>query len=419
MTKEHQVGIKSDNPEKTSKLLDAINQIIQGQQKGRFDQSLNTILGIILDYLDVEHGSIMVVEGNKMVVRAASRRDILGIKQPLKGDSVAAWVAANKKAIFSPDISKDSRFNGSGGGTYRKNSLLSAPIMQGKKLLGVINATDKLGDSRLLKEDVTYLLNFSSFIISSLVQKQLQEKLKRQKAVLRKKNTELKRQEALRDELNGMLIHDLKTPLSEVVANLDILSYSVSGENLQFLEGAQIACDKTVRMVSNLVHTSRMEDGKMQLFQEEVQVRAILEESSCTIQALAKIKNVQLEIDTPSEGLPDIRLDRLLTMRILQNLLINALAHTAPETTIIIGCKKAASGEFLEFFVKDEGSGIPTAKKKLIFNKYSRVMEPGQTMSGSGLGLYFCKLAVSIQKGSIGVDSTDHQGSRFFFTLPI
>jgi len=71
----------------------------------------------------------------------------------------------------------------------------------------------------------------------------------RQRNILKKRNQELKRQEKLRDELYRMLIHDLKAPLAEVVANLDIMSYSITGDSREFLESAQIGCDRTVSIV--------------------------------------------------------------------------------------------------------------------------------------------------------------------------
>lgn len=411
----------SKDPEKAAKLLKSVSEIVHvlNQKRTKFDRRLANILRIILDYLGVEQGSIMVLDRKKLVVKAATRHDIIGLKQSLTEGSVAAWVANHKTAIFIPDISQDSRFNKRGGQAYRKNALLSAPIMQGSKLMGVINATDKSGDRDLLREDITYLLEFSSFIISSLVQQQLQDKLRRQKNTLRQSNKELHRQEELREELSRMLIHDLKAPLSEVVANLDILSYSVTGENLEFLEAAQMSCDRTVRMVSNLVNINKIEDGKMQLFQEEVEVTSLLEESYSAIKGLAQIKGVKLTMEMSKEALPTMHLDRILTLRVLQNLLINALGHTPANTEILLGCKIAKDLNFLEFFIQDQGPGISPENQLKIFNKYSRVSDQDQNIAGTGLGLYFCKLAVEMQKGTIGISSISHKGSRFNFTLPI
>lgn len=409
------------DPQKALKLLGSINNIVQAlNKKGpRYQNKLNEIITIILDYLGVEQGSIMVLERNKLLIAAATRKDLVGIKQDISENTIAGWVAIHKVPIFIPDISKDKRFSGRGGKTYKKNSLLSAPILQDRKLLGVINVTDKSGDTDLLQEDITYLLNFGSFIISSLVQRKLQDAVKAQKNTLRKRNQELKRQEEVREEFSRMLMHDLKAPLAEVIANLDILSYSLTGENQEFLESAQIGCDRTVRMVTNLVSINKMEDGKMQLCKEETEINNLLEESQSAIKALAKIKDVDIKLDLPEYDLPSPYLDRQLILRVLQNLLTNALGYTKAGTQITLGCRLINDHKALEFFVSDQGPGIPEGKQHCVFDKYSRLSDKQDNLVGTGLGLYFCKLAVETHKGKIGILSNEESGSRFYFTLPV
>ncbi len=96
-----------------------------------------------------------------MVVRAASRPELIGCRQPLFKGSVAAWVTQRRQPLYIPDIVTDPRFNQSAvDGQYRKNSLLSAPIIHKSKVVGVINATDKIGERDLLKQDINRLLNF-------------------------------------------------------------------------------------------------------------------------------------------------------------------------------------------------------------------------------------------------------------------
>lgn len=408
------------DPKKALNLLESISQIVQAtNQKAPHAKKIDRILAIILAYLGVEQGSIMVLERRKLLIVAATRHDLVGMQQTVSDESIAGWVAKNKAPIFIPDISKDTRFSERGGNAYKKNALLSVPVLKGSKLIGVINVTDRSGDKDLLQEDITYLLDFGSLIISSLVQQRLQNELKRQKNTLRKRNLELKRQEKLRDELSRMLIHDLKTPLSEVVANLDILSYSVTGENREFLESAQISCDRTVRMVGNLVTINKIEDGKMTLFKEETDVCNLLEESYSAIKGIAQINSVQLRLDLPGDVMPTPYLDRVLILRVLQNLLINALGHSAPKTEIVLGCRLGSKQNHIEFFVQDQGPGIPPHQQKTVFDKYSRISDTQDTLAGTGLGLYFCKLAVDIHKGSIGIESDGAKGCRCFFTLPI
>jgi len=399
-------------------LLKNISLIIQilNDNNAKLSTSLDQILHLLLGYLGVEQGSIMVHEERVLTVVASTRPELIGIKQPLEEGSVAAWVAKTGKPIFIPDISKDDRFP-SRDGVYKKNAILSAPIMQDGKLLGVINATDKGGDIDLLKEDIVYLLDLSSLTISILVQRKMQKELQRQRNVLKKKNQELQRQEQLRDELYRMLIHDLKAPLAEVVANLDIMSYSVTDDNREFLESAQIGCDRTVSMVSNLITINKIEDGKIKPSLEETKVLSLLEEARSATKGLARIKGIEIILDI-EDDLPTVYLDRSLILRVLQNLLTNSLGHTQGGTTITLGCRRLPAKPKVQFFIQDQGDGIPEDKREVIFEKYSRLSDQQDALVGTGLGLYFCKLAVELHHGKIGVDSEPGQGSRFRFSLP-
>ncbi|MDH3392747.1 MAG: GAF domain-containing sensor histidine kinase [Desulfobulbaceae bacterium] len=406
----------------SDRLQDSIFKIAKSINSKRTNnkRQLNEILETILDYLGAEKGSIMLVEKKKYLeVKASTRKEIIGMRQPLKDDSVASWVAQNGKALFIPDIAKDKRFPVRGNKNYRKNSLLSVPILHKGKAIGVINVTDKAGAKELLPDDIACLLDFSSMLLWLVVQQNLNAELKKQRNTLRKRNKELHRQEELRAELSKTLLHDLKGPLAEVVANLDIISYSINDENREFLESAQIACDRAVRMASNLVSVDKIEDGKLKLIKEEINPMNLLEESLSSIKGLAKIKGVELIIKTPPEPPQALQMDRTMILRVMQNLLTNGLGYSDPGTSITIGCQLTNSKKKLEFFVQDQGPGIPEAQQETIFEKYARVSPHQDTLVGTGLGLYFCRLAVELHRGKIGLESNPGEGSRFFFALPI
>lgn len=409
------------NPAMAGRLLESSFEIARTINNKQLNpnQQLHRILAIILDYLAVDHGSIMFLEKKKtLVVRAASRQELVGFKQNIEDNSVAAWVARHREPLFIPDISKDDRF-AKRSATYKKNSLLSVPLMNDDTLVGVINVTDRTGKKDLLQDDISYLLDFSGLVISLVEQQRLYREIKKKKETLRLRNQELRREEQMRAELTKMLIHDLKGPLSEVMANLDILSYTVQGENKEFLESAQIGCERAVRMASNLVDTGKMEDGKLRLLKQEVVPKNLLEESLSAVKGLAKIKNIELALECPDSNLPSIKMDRVLILRVLQNLVTNALGHCPSDTMITLGCGLAPSGKGVEIFVQDQGAGISPEHQLTVFEKYGRLTSKIDALVGTGLGLYFCRLAVEAHQGRIAVHSAPGQGSRFVFTLPL
>lgn len=415
---------KSEELEQAQRLLESFARIagVINSPRLSFQRRSQEILEIILDYLGVEQGSIMMREGRKhLVVRAASRPELVGCRQSLDAGSVAAWVAKEREPLFIPDIDADPRFarRPPSNGSYRKNSLLSAPIIHKNKVVGIINATDKIGDKDLLKQDISRLLDFSSVILALLVQQDLQQQVRKQRNTLRERNKELHRQQQLRGELTRMLIHDLKGSLSEIVADLDIISYTLEGETIDFLQSAQVACNKAVRMVSNLATIDKIEDGGFKLIPEPVEPPALIQQSLSEIKGMAAIRGITLDPRIPEGRQPILRLDRVMILRVLQNLLVNALGYSPSGTSLSFGCHWEPGAPVVTFFVHDQGPGIPREKQRVIFEKYGRVSEQQDTLVGTGLGLYFAKLAVELHGGEIGVESEPGRGSRFYFTLPV
>ncbi|MEW6219272.1 MAG: ATP-binding protein [Thermodesulfobacteriota bacterium] len=408
------------HPEMAGRLLASFFEIAQIVNNRRLspDGQLDRLLRVILRYLAVDHGSIMLLDkGRQLVVRAASRPVLLGVKQGLDDDTVAAWVARHHKPLFIPDISQDERFPRREH-AYRTRSLLSVPLMNGPTLVGVINVTDRTGKADLLQDDLTCLLDFSGMVLSVVEQHRLLQAVKRQEATLKKRNEELRRHEAMRAELVKMLVHDLKGPLAEVVANLDILSYSVADENREFLEAAQIACERAVRMATNMVDVGKIEDGKLSLLLQPVQVPDLLEEALSAVKGLARIRGVALTLDV-SPGLPLVRVDRVMILRVLQNLLTNALGHSPHGQEVILTARLTGGGRRLEVSVQDQGEGIPLEHQSHLFEKYARLTGYRDHLVGTGLGLYFCRLAVEAHRGRIAVDSAPGHGCRMMVSLPV
>ena len=418
-TKTHS-PLHAEENQAISTLLEKISRItgIINNKNYNFQSRLDKILRIILSYIGADHGSIMLREKKYLVVRAATRPEILGHKQPLDDTSISGWVEKSGKPLFVENISNESRFKSCGHGIYRNNELLSVPILLDNKVAGVINVTDKTAPHAVLQDDIACLLQFSRMILALLTQQQMHDELKRKKNMLRQKNKALRLQEAKQAELSRLLIHDLKGPLSEVVANLDIMSYSIPEAAREYLEAAQTGCDRAVRMVSNLVTVGKIEDGKIFLLKETISPVLLIEESLSSVRGLASLKQIELLQDIGG-NFPLIDVDRVLVLRVMQNLLHNALGCVRQNTSITVGCLLQEDNRSIEFFVEDQGPGISPEKQRVIFDKYSSLSCLDDGLVGTGLGLYFCMLAVQEHGGKLGVSSDGKNGSRFYFNIPI
>jgi two-component system sensor histidine kinase KdpD len=290
------------------------------------------------------------------------------------------------------------------------------PIFHQNKVAGVINVSDKSGNRKLLKQDGQILLYFSSILLWNIILDDLQATLKKQRSTLRKRNSELKKQEKLRSQLSSMLVHDLKSPLAEVVASLDILSYSATEENKEFIEGAQIGCDRAIRMVSNLVTIDKIADEKLPLLREEVYPDQLVQEAMASIKNLAKLKGIETIFSCEDCPLLPVNIDRNLMLRVFQNILANAVSYSPSGSKITVGI--TTTKKYIRFVFADQGTGIPNELRDVIFEKYARISEAEDLLMGTGLGLHFCHLAVNLHGGQIWVEGTEGKGSYFFIELP-
>jgi len=240
-------------------------------------------------------------------------------------------------------------------------------------------------------------------------------KLTEQRNELKTANLELIELEQIKRDLTNMVIHDLKGPLAEIVANLEMLKYEtltdIQGE---LLESAVFGSDEILRMIANLLNISRMEESKLQLDFSPVEADRIMVEIANRYMPLAKLKDITIVTEF-SGDLPAIETDSLLFERVLINLLTNALDHTFESGRIIL--KAEDSDNELSFEIKDNGRGIPREILEKIFEKFSQGRE-GKPKTGSGLGLTFCKMAIESLGGRISVQSELGLGTSFTFTLP-
>lgn len=393
---------------------------ISGMGRLDFSQKLERILSEIVGAMQAQCGSIMLLKGHKYLEVAASTvHDLIGTKQYLDEESPSSWVVKNKAPLYVDEATEtdlgQNRFS-----HYEKNAFLIVPVISNSKVIGVVNVTEKIGVDSFDKHEQEMLLTIAGQVISAIENDRMAESLRKSKRTIQKKNVRLKRLERLKTDLFNMLIHDLKGPISELVANLDILSYTISDENAQYVESAQTGCDTLYRMVCNLLDVARLEEGKLELVYERIDPKDLIKEALARLFGLCNAKGLRFEEDfAPGEQDASLWGDRTILLRILQNLLSNAIEYSPNNEIIEVGFRHVVSSE-IEFFVKDNGPGVPDEHRESIFDKYKQAEAAKDARIGStGLGLAFCKMAVEAHGGRIGLRSAGEKGSIFGFVLPL
>lgn len=400
-------------------VLIAIN-FISNDKSLDLGQKLQHILLEIVRCMQAKSGSIMLVRGLKSLeVVASTSAELIGVKQLLDEESPSTWVVKNRASLYIDNISNNAMFQ-KRFDHYEGDAFLLVPIIGNEKVIGVLNVTDKIGEDLFSKGEQKALLDIAGQVISALENQRLTESLKRKKRALQQKNLQLGKLEKLKADLFNMLIHDLKGPISELIANLDILSYTLSDENQEYVESARTGCNTLYRMVSNLLDIAQLEEGRLELIYEKIDPEDLIKEAVARLFGLVKTKELTFVEEFPPPKAKDFFWgDRGILLRVIQNLLTNAINYSPPGDAIGVGFEYLKSPE-IEFFVKDKGPGVPPEYQEVIFNKYFQLEKKGDgRIYTTGLGLTFCKMAVEAHRGRIGVESESMKGSRFFFILPL
>jgi signal transduction histidine kinase len=230
--------------------------------------------------------------------------------------------------------------------------------------------------------------------------------------------TERKELDALRDDLTSMIYHDLRSPLGNIVSSLGLLS-SLMGEDDpagSILNVATHSTDRIQRLLDSLLDINRLESGQSIADRSEVRAEDLIRAAANDVAPSAKGRRQTVEVNIAGP-LPHIWVDSDMIRRVLINLLENAIKYSKADTKIEIGAKEVAAE--VQFWVQDQGPGIPAADHKRIFEKFARIKAGGHRPTGLGIGLAFCRTAVQAHGGIIWIESEEGNGSRFVFTLPV
>lgn len=224
-----------------------------------------------------------------------------------------------------------------------------------------------------------------------------------------------KEAEQLRKDMQAMITHDLRSPLSAMLGYAGLIRNAKICKNeedaLKYLDSLARAGKEMLILISNLLGWSWLEEGKIKFHKESLPVSPILKEVVENLEVLAKPKNLSIAVGAPEDLWVLTDGDKL--KEILNNLITNAVKFSRPGGTVKISALE--EGDKVRISVKDEGLGIPSEEKEKLFEKFSNLRKPG---SGTGLGLYIVKTLTEALDGTVEVESEVGQGSIFTLLLP-
>lgn len=348
-------------------------------------------------------------EARELVVRAAHGLEA-GLAHGARvraGEGLAGRAAAAREVQWERTA---------GGG-----SALALPLVLVERVVGVlvverIEAAEPFG-----AHHAGALRPFGEHLASAIERAFEIERLGERARVLEADNRKLAELHRMKDVFLSTASHELKTPLSSVIAYAELLddhegrlSREQSRDFVGRLRGEAM---RLMGLIEDILDLSRLESGKMRMNVRGVTLAEVASGAIETTRMLAKRHEVTLaaELDEP---LPALDVDEIKIRQVVVNLLVNAVRHSPAGGTVRV--RTRADGAFVRLEVADQGPGVPAGEAMHIFELFGQAAGENPDRRGAlGIGLHLVKRLTELHGGHTGVTSNPDGGSTFYVRLPV
>ena len=216
--------------------------------------------------------------------------------------------------------------------------------------------------------------------------------------------------------------HELRTPMNGILGSVDLLltSEDFAPEDKDILKIVQESAQALLIIVDDILEFSRIGSGKLSLKNERFDLRKVVQSAVDTFRVQVMQKNLTLPVHVSSRVPLTVTGDPYRLRQILLNLVGNAVkfTHEGGIEVKVDQRRTQADQPYLYFEISDTGIGIPFDLQALIFDRFTQVdSTSSRQYGGTGLGLAICSQLVELMRGYIGVNSTEGQGSTFYFSV--
>ncbi|MBI3790811.1 MAG: GAF domain-containing sensor histidine kinase [Gemmatimonadetes bacterium] len=226
---------------------------------------------------------------------------------------------------------------------------------------------------------------------------------------------ELERVAAIKNKLIGVVSHEIRNPLTAIVAALHMAALTrAPGEDSAMVDIALANAERLVRLSNALLDLERVRQGGAAFVPRPCATTDLLHDVARAMQPVAVAAGLRIEVD---EGSFDVLADADEIAQVLANLIGNAIKFSPPGSAIELSARRTDAA--VELHVRDHGRGIPADKVHAVFEEFVQVESADrQVKGGAGLGLSICRSIVERHDGRIWAESTPGEGSTFIVALP-
>ena len=337
------------------------------------------------------------------------------------GEAIAGRVAeCAEPIIINPDGTDDSL------AVHFKvdrhiTSALSAPMRAGDRCVGVLNV-NRINHTEPFEEHHREILHmFADHVAAVIDRAEMMDRLGTRSRELEELNARLSQVNAMKDVFLSTASHELKTPLTSVIAYAELLGENedrlTREQRSDFIQRLRTEAGRLMALIEDILDLTRLESGKLTLKPGVVSPNDVVRAAIETSRSLAQRRDIEVREDCRAD-LPAMRLDEVKMGQVVTNLIVNAVKFSPPHGVIMV--RTGRDGKYVVIEVLDQGPGIHPDDAVRIFELFGQgASDQKLPESGVGIGLYLVRRITELHGGHVGVNSVLGQGSTFWVRLPI
>ena len=362
---------------------------------------LDLIVNAARDLTRTEATSILLLDAKSgqlyfEAVTGSKSEEIRRIVVP--PDSVAGWVVREGRIQIINDVSKDKRFFAKSDEStgFHTRSLIAVPLKVKDRVIGVLEAMNRVDDTPFAGDDVELLTTLSA------------------QAAIAIENARLFQQSDLISEM----VHELRTPLTSIVAYSELMLrreippvQARSFTETIYQEALQLS-----NMTNSFLELSRLQSGRTRFDMIRFDLNDLVRDVAVLLKPQADERALTFDVALPDQPVW-VLADRERIRQVLVNLSSNAVKYNRPNGSVVVQIEPRPNDHTVGINVHDTGRGIPEKDLPRLFEKFFRVADSEGYATGTGLGLSIVKQIVEAHGGRIDVQSQVDVGTTFSFTL--
>jgi signal transduction histidine kinase len=367
------------------------------------------------EMLKAERGLVLLYDAERRQLAGKgpgfglTREEVLRVRFGVDGEADSRWNFRRNGPLLSNKAHADTRLLPDLVAELKVQQLMVAPITRGPQILGLLAVADRIGRAPFTDEDLNLLLALAGQATIAVENLRLHEEIK-------KANELLQEYDRLKSEFVGIVAHDFRKPLMAIrgFAELVLEEPDLSIDTRQdFMRTVISETEHLALLANDTLLITQIETGQLSYTFCEVDFGPFL------LDAMPLgLSDHSVLMDVPA-GFPKIWADPDRLRQVLTNLVTNAVKYSPAGGSIIVRVRERGT-QHMVMEVLDHGLGIPSDQIGRLFQKFARIRsEDHMKVSGTGLGLYICRLIVEGHGGQIWVESEVGKGSTFGLSLPI